>query len=209
MNKSTKDEARATFASSRGWSPLARRLVSAALLFHCASVVAGVFGVPPFSNMQRGIKEFFLPYHEWLDQGYSYRYFAPEPPPTPILIAKLIDKDGRTLQEVRVPERGITPRMRYQRQLAVATALAIEVDQSRNSPDHPAPFWANSFAKSLGRRNPACVRVELFQEIHLIPDLGRIRDAILRGEKPPDLDAPEFYSARDKIGDYACDPNAP
>ena len=194
------------------WSSLPRRLVSAAILFHASAILSGVWASYPSSDLERSVADVFSPYNQVIDQGYSYRYFAPEPPPTPILEAKLIAADGRELETVRLPERGVSPRLRYQRQLAAARELAVSVEQSRNDPHgeghlHP-PFWAATYARHLGRRNPACVRVKLFLVLHLIPSREEIERALSDRKRPPDLDAPGSYSTPELIGEFPCDPSA-
>ena len=49
-------------------------------------VIAGALGVPPSSELERKIANLFTPYHDLVDQGYAYRYYA-EPPPTPVIEA--------------------------------------------------------------------------------------------------------------------------
>ena len=48
------------------------------------------------------IAEVFTPYHDLVDLGYSYRYYA-EPPPTPVVTATLEFGDGRPEETVRLP----------------------------------------------------------------------------------------------------------
>ena len=153
------------------WPVAARVLVSLALLFHATAILAGVWASAPSSGLERSLADLFLPYNQTIDQGYSYRYFAPEPPPTPVLLATLIAADGRELETIRIPERGISPRMRYQRQLAIAREMAVSLEESRRDPHHRPAFWGPSFARELGGRNPDCVRVRLLIQQHLIPNL--------------------------------------
>ena len=69
-------------------------LVTLGLLYHMAAVLAGAMGVPPSSELERHIADLFTPYHDLLDQGYAYRYYA-EPPPTPVITATLRFGEGR------------------------------------------------------------------------------------------------------------------
>ena len=116
---------------SAGWPSWARRLVTAGLLFHLAAVVAGALGVPPSSELERRIADLFTPYHDLVDQGYAYRYYA-EPPPTPVITATLRFGDGRPDETVRLPGRSLGgPRMRHQRQLALANALFADVQEAK------------------------------------------------------------------------------
>ena len=57
------------------------------------------------------------------DLGYAYRFYV-EPPPTPVVTATLRFGDDRPEETVRLPGRDVPgPRMRHQRQLALANAL--------------------------------------------------------------------------------------
>lgn len=190
------------------WPVWARWVMSGVLAFHAVAILAGVMAGAPSSMLEHGLSDLFVPYYQAIDQGYSYRYFAPEPPPTPIVIAKLFAADGRALETVRVPERGLVPRMRYQRQLAVANALAMATEEARHNPHRPPPFWAWSFARHLGRRNAECRQVKLYLEIHIIPEIEQIRSDLASGGKTPELDAPRFYTVPELIGDFPCDPTA-
>ena len=62
--------------SPRGaaWPGWARVVVSLALIFHMAAVLAGALGVPPSSMLERTIADLFTPYYDLVDLGYSYRY---------------------------------------------------------------------------------------------------------------------------------------
>ena len=195
---------------NKSWSTLRCYLISTLIAFHALAILSGVWASYPSSDFERSLADLFSPYNQVIDQGYSYRYFAPEPPPTPILEAKLIAADGRELETVRLPERGVSPRLRYQRQLAVAREFAVSVEQSRDDPHgeghvHP-PFWAASYARHLGRRNPACVRVKLFLVLHLIPSRDEVRRSLSNRKRPPDLDSPDSYSIPELIGEFPCDP---
>ena len=44
-----------------------------------------------------------------IDQGYAYRYYAPEPPPTPVVVATIHYADGRPDATIRLPARGLCP----------------------------------------------------------------------------------------------------
>jgi hypothetical protein len=195
----------------RGWSPWARRVVTAALLFHFAAVLAGALGAPPSSPLERAIADAFAPYHQVLDQGYSYRYYAPEPGPTPVVTAKIRFDDGRPEETVRLPERGVWPRLRYQRQLALANHLVSDFEEARSATgDGQQSVWARSYARHLARTRKAkgCASVTLYAQAHLIPDPGRVREALEHadgGSSPVDIDAEEFYTTPERIGEFPCD----
>ena len=77
---------------TRPWSTTAKVAASLAIVFHGMAILAGVWGAPPASNLEREVARAFAPYHELLDQGYSYRYYI-DPPPTPIIKATVRFKD--------------------------------------------------------------------------------------------------------------------
>ena len=194
-----------------GWPTWARRLATVGLLLHITAILAGALAAPPSSPLERAIAGRFAHYYDAIDQGQSYRFYAPEPPPTPVVTARLRFADGRPDEEVRLPDRTARPRLRYQRQLALANHLFVEFDASRREaeesaePARPASLWGASYARHLCRTRGAD-GVALYVRMHLIPDLGTVLDE-LRGPStnPIDLDADRFYTTPVRIGDYACD----
>jgi hypothetical protein len=187
---------------------LVRRLVSALLLFHLVALGVAAMSPPPLvSPLEREVASLFAPYYDLVDQGYAYRYYAPEPPPTPVMTAAIHFRDGRPNETVRLPDRTTRPRLRYQRQLALAYHLFEDFQAAkREAGEGERSRWAGAFARHLCRRRPGCSGITLFMQLHLIPDPQRIRD--LQAERrslPVDLDAEEFYTAPERIGDFACD----
>ena len=92
----------------RSWPGWARGLVTLGLLYHMAAVVAGAMGVPPSSELERHIADLFTPYHDLLDQGYAYRYYA-EPPPTPVITATAPVRRGTARPGRPAARNGILP----------------------------------------------------------------------------------------------------
>ena len=135
---------------------LVRAAVSAGLLFHFSAVLGGALGVPPSSVLEQSFAELFKPYHELMDLGYSYRYYA-EPPPTPVVTATLGFGDGRPEESVRLPGLKVTgPRMRHQRQLALANAcFRWQSTRPKNEPATRAPVrWHGLTRVICVRRGP-------------------------------------------------------
>jgi hypothetical protein len=197
-----------TTASGPGqpWPPWARRLATAAILFHAAAVLAGALGASPASQLEHEVATFFEGYHQAIDQGYSYRYYSTAFPPTPVVTATLSFADGRPDKVVRLPERGLRPRLLYQRQLALAHGLMEDSEAARRSGDASQSRWAHSFATHLGKANPGCKSVELEIKLHLVPRLERVRHLMESADSGPvDLDSDEFYSDPQLIGVYPCD----
>jgi hypothetical protein len=189
------------------WPKWARRLVTLALLFHAAAVVAGALGVPPSSELERGIANLFTPYHDLVDQGYAYRYYA-EPPPTPVITATLRFGDGRPAETIRLPGRSVPgPRMRHQRQLALANALFADFeDAKRMAGDGSRSRLAAAYARHLCQAHPGCRSVTLHAQQHLIPDPDFVREALAApGSRPFDLFDEQLFTTPEWIGDFACD----
>ncbi len=194
-------------ASTPAWPGWARGLVTLGLLFHIVAVVAGAMGVPPSSPLERHIADLFTPYHDLVDQGYAYRYYA-EPPPTPVITATLHFSQGRADEVVRLPERGLGgPRMRHQRQLALANALFADFQDARHLETAGGRSrLAAAYARHICHVHPGCTRVTLFAQQHLIPDPDRVRELLAApGSGGFDLFDEALFTTPEWIGDYACD----
>jgi hypothetical protein len=187
------------------WPTWARVAVTLVVLTHAWAIWVGAWASPPSSALERSLADGFRGYYDLLDQGYAYRYYAPEPPPTPIVTATIRFADGRS-EEVRLPDRATRPRMLYQRELALANSLFQEVDESRRHRGDPGHGpWAQSYARHLGRTHPGARAVTLSLQLHLIPDPARVAERLRATGKAPDLDAEEFYTVPERIGEYPCD----
>lgn len=189
------------------WPAWARGLASVALLAHGAAILTGALAASPSSLLEQALVQPFVRYHQWIDQGYTYRYYAPEPPPTPIAVAKIHYGDGRPDATVRLPDRGTRPSLRYQRQLALANHLTVDFETARAiTGDSANSNWAKSYARHLAKRHPGATSITLYSQLHLIPDPERVRqDLATPGRARVDLDAEEFYTAPERIGEFPCD----
>jgi hypothetical protein len=189
------------------WPVWARAVVSVALLFHIAAIVAGALAATPSSALERSAAQVFAPYHQAIDQGYAYRYYAPEPGPTPIAIARIQYRDGRPEETVRLPDRDVKPRLLYQRQLALANHLAEDFEAARSmTGDGSRSRWARSYARHLAKTRPGSASITLLIQSHLIPDPERVRQELAApGTTHVDLDAEEFYTTPERIGEFPCD----
>ena len=167
------------------WPPWKRRLVSALLLFHLIAIGVAAASAPPASALERVLASAFGPYYDLVDQGYAYRYYAPEPPPTPVVTATVRFADGRPEVIVRLPKRGLRPRLRYQRQLALAFHLFSDFDEARRvAGDGSRSRWARAYARHLAKAWPGCATVTLFAQMHLIPDPLRVQRGGLHARGP-------------------------
>lgn len=190
-----------------GWPGWARRAVTVVLALHMGAVVAGAVGVPPSSELERGIADLFSPYFDLMDLGYSYRFYA-EPPPTPVVTATIEYEDGRPDATVRLPGREVVgPRMRHQRQLALAHALHTDIQETRRRGKDAGPSrLARSYARHLCRTRPGCRSVTLRLEQHLIPDPEQVRQALAAPGAPAfDLFSERLFTTPEWIGDFPCD----
>jgi hypothetical protein len=193
-----------------GWPGWAKGLASAAIALHGLAILCAALGAAPASPLQRRLSASFARYYGLIDQGYSYRYYAPEPPPTPVVEARLKFADGRPDRTIRLPDRATRPRMLYQRELALANHLYVEYQAIRNLdpaiPDEarPRPRWAASYARHLGAVH-GCREVELAVMLHLIPPLGEVQAALAEGGPAPALDDPQSYSVPELVGVFPCD----
>jgi hypothetical protein len=189
------------------WPSWARGLISLVLFLHIVAVVAGVLGVPPSSLLERTIADPFTTYYDLADLGYSYRYYS-EPPPTPVVTATLSFGDGRPDETLRLPGREVPgPRLRHQRQLALANALFNDVREAKEQTgDSGRSRLARAYARHLCRTRPGCRSVTLHVQQHLIPDPDRVREATARLAAPRfDLFAAELFTTPEWIGDFPCD----
>jgi hypothetical protein len=175
------------------------------VIWHGLAVLAAVLAAPPSSELQRSVANLFRAYYRVADQGYSYRFYTAGAPPTPIVTALLEFEDGRT-EEIRIPDRSLWPRLRFQRHLALAYHLFEDV---RRAPRDPATGdsrsrWAASYARHLCRENPGCRRVVLFLQDHLNPTPDELMEAAREG-RTIDVEDRRYYGDRQRIGVYLCD----
>ena len=189
------------------WPVWARTIVSLVIVFHILAVLAGVLGVPPSSDLERTIAGLFTPYYDLIDLGYSYRYYS-EPPPTPVVTATLHFGEGRAEETVRLPGRNVAgPRLRHQRQLALANALFMDVQEAKQSTgDASKSRLARAYARHLCLTRADCRSVSIHLQLHLIPDMEEVREAgKASGAHGLDLYAESLFTTPEWIGDYPCD----
>jgi hypothetical protein len=191
----------------RSWPLWARVATSCVLVFHLVAVVSGGLAVAPSSVLERSIADEFTWYFGLADLGYAYRFYV-EPPPTPVVTATLRFGDGREDEIVRLPGRKVRgPRMRHQRQLALANSLFRDVEEARqHTGDASRSALARAFARHLCLSNPGCQTVTIHLQHHLIPEMEEVREAIeASGAGRFDLFSETLFSTPERIGDYPCD----
>jgi hypothetical protein len=193
--------------ASRDWPVWARVTASCVLVFHLLAVVSGGLAVPPSSVLERSIADGLTWYYGLADVGYAYRFYV-EPPPTPVVTATLRFGEGRADESVRLPGRRVPgPRMRHQRQLALANALFRDAEEARQrTGDASRSVLARAYARHLCCTNPGCQAVTIHIQQHLIPEMEQVRQAIeAPGSDRFDLFSETLFSAPERIGDYPCD----
>jgi hypothetical protein len=172
-------------------------------------MLAAALAAQPSSGLEQSFAEQFRHYFELIDQGYAYRYYAPAPPPTPVIEARLQFADGRPEQVIRIPNRALKPRLRYQRQLALANHLYAEFTSARSAPsdarDRPVSRWGPSYARHLGSVY-GCSAVILYVKLHIIPDPAQVGRTFAEPTTSKfDIDAEDQYTVPERIGEFPCD----
>ncbi len=193
-------------AARAGWPGWAKVVVSLLLLYHMAAVLAGAVAVPPSSELEQSVADKFAAYFAVMDMGYSYRFYA-EPPPTPVVTATLQFGDGRPEETVRLPGRDVPgPRMRHQRQLALANSLFSDVQEARRmTGDASRSRIARAYARHLCGSRPGCRSVTLHVQQHLIPEPAQVLNAgDVPGTSRFDLFGDRMFTIPEWIGDYPC-----
>jgi hypothetical protein len=96
--------------------------------------------------------------------------------------------------------------MLKQRELALANHLSEDVRAAGQLTGDPSQSrWAQSFARHLGRTHPGARSVTLSIQEHRSPDPARVLDELRRTHKTLDIDAEEFYTVPERIGEFPCD----
>jgi hypothetical protein len=194
-------------SNSRGWPVWARVATSFALVFHLVAVISGGLAVPPSSQLERSIADCFTPYYGFADLGYAYRFYV-EPPPTPVITATIRFGENRPDESVRLPGRVVQgPPMRHQRQLALANAVYMDVQEAKQrTGDGSRSVLARAYARHLCLSREGCKGVTIHLQHHLIPEMDQVREQIgASGAGRFDLFSEALFSAAERIGDYACD----
>jgi hypothetical protein len=175
------------------------------LVFHIIAILVGALASHPSSLLERSLAEKLAAYFQAIDQGYAYRYYAPEPPPTPVVTATVHYGGGRPDEVVRLPRKEAFPWLLRQRQLALANHLYNDFQEAKFAGgDSSRSRWARSYAQHLAYTHPGSSSIVLTAQLHLIPDVERIREILASPvSKGVDLDAEEFYTTPERIGEYS------
>ncbi len=199
-------------ASPRPWPVAGKVAVTVILVIHLGGVFIGALagGGSP-SPLWTTLADPYRFYFEALDLGYAYQFYS-RPGPTPIALARLTFRDGSE-QTLRLPGPEVRPRIRYQRQLALAyhlhqDALALERARAQDPGITLRSWVAESYARHLLETTPESVEVELAYQMYFVDIaevLQRLNEPGSRGSV--DLSGEEFYSEPVIIGVYPRDFN--
>jgi hypothetical protein len=199
------------------WSPLARGVASAAILFHLsAAFVAALVASPPVSELSSAVASVFRPYVNAVDLNHGYRFFAPDPGPSHLVRYHLEFADGSkrdgqfpNLEEER-------PRLLYHRYFMLSEKLfglygvVREIEERSKEPLPPEALqdlkmakqtaeqryqaFARSYGNELLRRTGAKrVTLELVEHLIAQPEM------VVAGRR---LDDPALYFVRDTLGPF-------
>lgn len=202
-NPSTAGEAE---GSGRLWPLWARLVVTGVLAFHITAILAAVFGQAPASEIQMALAGQFAGYYQLIDQGYSYRYYSPEPPPTPVVEATLsYGAEGRE-EVIRFPDRTLRPRLLYQRNMNIGNAMYRDFMEAKNAEMMGAGREQPRVAKSVARHlleTTGCDKVTFRVRHHMVPPIEMVLEGLNNPRVPwVDPEADEFYSAPELIGEF-------
>ena len=198
----------ATRPAPGSWPGWVRGLVTAGLIYHMAAVASGALGVPPSSLLERRIADLFTPYHDLVDQGYAYRYYA-EPPPTPVITATLRFGDGRPAEVVRLPARGrwvVRGCGTSGSSPWPMPCLPTSRRRSSGGETAAAAGWPGPMRRHLCSTHTGCTEVTLHAQQHLIPDPDHVLEALATpGAARFDLFDEALFTSPEWIGDFTCD----
>lgn len=98
------------------WSPRTKLILSGLAVVHLLAVFAAPWSMPqPSSQLARVVNEGFSPWTHALYMRHGYRFFAPDPGPSHLILYEVTTEDGRTV-EGRFPDRNQhRPRLLYHR----------------------------------------------------------------------------------------------
>jgi hypothetical protein len=186
------------------WPSWARCAASLALIVHLLAILSGALAAPPASAAEGWLARRFAGYNQLLDLGYSYRFYVNGVPPTPIVLATIHSSDG-TSTELRIPDRSLKPRLRFQRHLALAYHLRQESLRAPRDPDgNSQGRWAISYARHLASLHPNAMSVTLHLTDHLNPTPAELQSTAQSGKPSIDVEADRFYTAPEFVGEYPC-----
>lgn len=186
------------------WPGWVRGVVSLVLGVHLLALLAAASAAPPSSFAEQWLARRFRGLHQLIDQGYSYRFYVRGVPPTPIVLATLHLADGST-RELRIPDRSLRPRLRFQRHLALAYHLRQDVTRApRDADGNSRSRWARSYARHLGHVYPEARSVTLRLTDHLNAGAAELVANAEAGRPAIDVESDRYYTVPERVGEYSC-----
>jgi hypothetical protein len=175
--------------AGKSWTPLWRGLISLWLGLHLLAVFMPPFAfqTSPVRGLGSPVAELGMgwlrPYIEALYLNQGYAFFAPDPGPSHLLLARLTFADGRPPLEMRLPDLSRDwPRLLYHRHFMLSEHL-----HGAFAPDEPPPEMTTDAqreawlrARELYRRRKAAIERQLknrFNASHV--ELVRIEHRLL------------------------------
>jgi hypothetical protein len=155
-------------------------------MLHLLAVLSAPLAVQPSSQLFGRMWMFFRPYLEAADMNHGYRFFGPDPGPSPLVRYEVEKADGTRLAGIFPDRHRHWPRLLYHRHFMLTDRLPPAPEGSAEA-DWKAAY-ARSYAEHLYYRHGAR-RVTLYLQNHLIPYPEQVEE----GWK---LDDPRLYEER-------------
>ena len=192
------------------WSPRARWVASVLLAVHLLAVFVAPWSYPPPSSLlAQTIAGWFAPYLQAAYLDHGYRFFAPNPGPSHLVVYEL-EMPDRAVRRGRFPDLNQHwPRLLYHRHFMISEATfdmtepflgpppAELVDarqrQAYQAAKRRAELLLRSLASELLRRHDAR-SVKLWLHTHLIPDPWEVQNGMR-------LDDPSLFEER-MLGEF-------
>ncbi|GAC1334002.1 MAG: hypothetical protein NVSMB14_01000 [Isosphaeraceae bacterium] len=196
-------------AGGKTWPAWAKGIASAVLLFHITAIFVTEAGEMPSSEAEQELALRFAPYVNFINQHNTHRYYSPQPGPTPTLLFRIHYKDEkRTDETIRIPDPSVRPRIRFQKQLAIAENVSFEYgivkDSLLGAKSPTEMLYPAYFARRLCKTHPGAASVEVILRIHNFPP-PQVAYKAAAESGTLDLDQDEFYAPAVTLGVYPCD----
>lgn len=168
MKSSTPKQIDQSESDYGGWSPKKRTVVSVAILIVLLVVVLGPVTNPIATEELTGpIGKLMAPVHQTMYLGHGYRFFAPDPGPSHLLVYKLHHPDG-SITDHQFPDTQVNwPRLLYHRWFMLSETIFEE---------HVAQPDRESFARMQADMTKGIERFQNGGKTSVVQSLQRSRD---------------------------------
>jgi hypothetical protein len=192
------DEGTRSAPAGPAWSRSLKVIVSVAILFHLAAVIAPpLAGPPPASVLANRLMQPLRPYVGLVYLGHGYRFFAPDPGPGHSIRYEVTLRDGSTVTGSLPDAARDRPRLAYHRKFMVSekiSGLVPPADAPQQVRDDARRDWL-PLVKGVARHlleEHGGEQVELTMVEHFLPG----PDEVLSGKVEPDTLTPLGMFAR-------------